>query len=87
MEINNIKGLLERFKKLKPTDTFVKEAFIETLNEVMNVEINKDEITVSGSNIFLNVHPTLKSEIFLKKRAILELLEKKLEKKLVKNII
>ena len=87
MEINNISKLLEKFKKLKPSDLFVKEAFIDVIKEVLSVEISKEEITVSGSNLFLNVHPTLKSEIFLKKKAILESLEEKLQKKQIKNII
>ena len=87
MEINNIKGFLEKFKKLKPTDTFVKEAFSDSIKEIMNIEIEKGEITVSGSNIFLNAHPTLKSEIYLNKREILESIENKLQKKTIKNII
>ena len=85
--MNNISGLLAKFKKLKPSDTYVKEAFIETMKEVMNVEVFKPEINVQGSNIFLNVHPALKTEIFLKKKEILESLDKKLQKKVVKNII
>ncbi len=87
MEMNNISGLLARFKKLKPSDLFIKEAFIESIKEVMNVEVSKDEITVSGSNIFLNAHPALKSEIHLNKKEILKSLENKLRKKQVENII
>jgi hypothetical protein len=87
MEINNIAKLLEKFKKLKPSDLYVKEAFIESMKEVMNVEISKAEINVNGSNIFLTVHPALKTEIFLRKKEILKSLEQKLNKSLIKNII
>jgi len=87
MEFNNISSLLERFKKLKPSDTYVKEAFIDSMKEIMNVEIVKSEINVNGSNIFINAHPALKSEIYLQKKAILSSLEEKLQKKQIKNII
>ena len=87
MDFNNISGLLERFKNLKPSDTYVKEAFIDVMKEVMNVEMHKEEIKVQGKNIYLSVHPALKTEIHLQKKSVLEALKNKLQKHEVENII
>ena len=87
MNFNNISNFLEKFKNLKPTDTYIQEAFIETVKEVMNVELSKSEITVKRHTIFLNVHSTLKTELYLRKKEILQTLEKKLKKETIANFV
>ena len=87
MNFNNISNFLEKFKTLKPTDTYIQEAFIESVKEVMNIELTKNEISVQRHTLFLNVHPTLKTELYLRKKDILRLLEKKLKKDTVTNFV
>ena len=60
---------------------------MECMKEIMGVELSKAEININGSNIFLTVHPALKTEIFLRKKEILKSLEQKLKKETIKNII
>jgi topoisomerase IA-like protein len=87
MNFNNISNFLEIFKNLKPTDTYIQEAFIETVKEVMNVELSKSEIKVQKYTLFLNVHPALKTELYLRKKEILETLGKKLKKETITNFV
>ncbi len=87
MDFNNISGFLEKFKNLKPSDTYIKDVFISCVKEIMNVDITKNEITVQRETIFLNVHPTLKTELYLHKKAILKLLQEKLKKYTINNIV
>ena len=87
MEFNNIGDLLARFKKLKPTDTFIKEECVEVLQDSLGVKIDIKDISVQKNTLFLNLHPAIKTEIFLKKEHILSALKKRLRRGLISKIV
>ena len=87
MEFNNIKKLLKRFKNLEPDDAYIKDAIIAVIEELFDEKIERNEMEVQKGTIYLRVHPALKSEIYIKKTRTLELINKKLEKNIVKNIV
>lgn len=87
--MKNISSFLEKFTNLTPPERFIKEIFIRAVLEVTNVNLKKEEIEISGKNIFLLLHPTKKSEIFLKKQKVLKKTNEELSsfKKTIKNIL
>ncbi len=75
----NINVFLERFQKFMPTDRRVRmtiQAFMENILEINDV-LDKDSVRCSGTNIFLNVNPYLKSELMNHSAEILNLLREK----------
>ena len=86
MSINNIDGFLERFKKLKPTDLHIKESLIWIIKDVYGTTLKNEEIKVSKDIIFLNIHPTFKTELFFKRNEILERLNKEIKPLVIKDI-
>ena len=85
--MNNIGDFLKRFRNIEPSDAYIKDAFIAVVKELFNEEIKREEMEVQKGTIYLRVHPALKSEVYIKKTRTIELINKRLEKKIVKNII
>ena len=72
---------------MEPSDAYIKDAFISVTEELFNEKIERNEIEVQKGTLYLRVHPALKSEIYIKKQRTLDLVNKKLEKNIVKNIV
>lgn len=87
MTLGRIGDFLDKFKNLEPSDKFIKDAFVAVIKELFDEEITENELEIQNQTIYLRVHPALKSEIYIKKARTLELLHKKLNKNLIKNII
>ena len=87
MGLNNIGDFLKRFKNLEPDDAYIKDAVISVVAELFNEKLERNEIDVQKGTIYLRAHPALKSEIHIKKVRTIELVNKKLEKQIVKNIV
>ena len=87
MAFDRITELLKRFRNIEPSDAHIKEAFIAVVAELFGETVDKKEIDVQQGTIYLRVHPALKSEIYIKKQRTLELLNKKLQKEAIKNIV
>jgi len=64
---------LGKFKNLTPPDDILRTKILEILASKFNVEVNKRDISIkNGIVFFIGRNSSLKSEIFLKKREILE---------------
>ena len=85
--MNNIGDYLKRFTKLEPSDRRVKRAVSEAVSEITGVIVGEDDLKVSGKTVFLNIHPTAKTEIFFKKKKILNQLEDTLGREMVNNLV
>lgn len=87
MQMNNIARFLQRFKKMEPVDAAAKRALIEAFKDILNVELDTNQVRVSKKTLFLNVHPTLRMEIYLHKDKLLTRLKSELGHNGIENII
>jgi phage-related protein len=76
-----IKDLLGRFKELLSNEDYKKEAVRDTLKNILNLDIEKEKITIKKNSILLDINPVYKNEVFIKKDIILTSIFEKLGKK------
>lgn len=76
-----IKDLLGRFKELLSNEDYKKEAVRDTLKNILNLDIEKEKITIEKNSILLDINPVYKNEVFIKKDIILNSIFEKLGKK------
>lgn len=79
----NISDYLNKFKKLSESRGFLRNTISEAIKEVCEIEIKPEDIDVKSGIARINAKPIVKSEIFLKKAKILELLKGKTESKII----
>ncbi len=72
---------------MEPSDAYIKDAFIFIIDEMFGEKFERSEINIQKGTIFLKVHPALKSEIHIKKAKVIDLVNQKIEKNIIKNII
>jgi hypothetical protein len=76
-----IKDLLGRFKELLSSEDYKKEAVRDTLKNILDLDIEKEKITIEKNSILLDINPVYKNEVFIKKDIILSSIFEKLGKK------
>jgi len=82
----DIPKYLEKFKVMTQSHRFLNNSVSEAIKEVCFIEIKPEKIKVKNFIARINEKPIIKTEIFLKKRKILTILDKKTEGK-VKDIL
>jgi hypothetical protein len=68
----NINSYLEKFKRLEPPGDTVKTAAVRIIFETIGVKVEKNEMNVKDSILFLSVSSSVKNEVYMNKKAILE---------------
>jgi phage-related protein len=66
-----IKDLLSRFENLLLNEDFKKGAIVSVLKDVLKIDIEKEKITIIKGDIYLDINPIYKNEIFIKKEKII----------------
>jgi hypothetical protein len=82
----NISSYLEKFKRLEPPGDSVKIVAQDVIFEVVGVKIEKNEMSVKDSVLFLSVPSAFKNEVYMSKRTILEKVNGLLKEKTLKDI-
>lgn len=82
----DIAKYLEKFKVLSQSKFFLRNSVAEVIKEVCDIEIEPTKIEVKDYIARIKEKPIIKTEIFLKKVKILEILDKKIEGK-IKEIL
>ena len=82
----DIKEYLKKFKKIYQTQEFLKNSVAEAIKEVCNIDIETKKIILKDHVARINDKTIIKTEIFLKKIKILDILDKKTNGK-VKEIL
>ncbi|MFA5651742.1 MAG: hypothetical protein WC933_00030 [Candidatus Paceibacterota bacterium] len=82
----DIAKYLEKFKVMSQSRGFLRNSVVEAIKEVCNIEIEPNKIEVKNYIARISERPIIKTEIFLKKVKILEILDKKTSGK-VKEIL
>lgn len=78
MSLNKITAYLNKFKKITPSDSFIKNNLINAIYIVLNIKIKKQEISVQNNIVILKTHPIIKKEIIMQKKIILDYLNKQI---------
>lgn len=82
----NISIYLNKFSNLELKDSVLKSTIIDSINEILGVNLDKKIIKVtSGGVICLKVDPVLRSEVFINKAKLIKQL--KVKNINVKNIL
>ena len=76
----------QRFENLPPSPKAIREVISSVVSGVINYEINEGDIKLDKETVYIKTRPLIKTEIEIKKQAILELLVLKLPKKSITNI-
>jgi hypothetical protein len=82
----DIAKYLEKFKTLSQSRDFLRNSVSEVVKEVCNIELNPSKIEVKDYVARINDKPIIKTQIFLKKAKILDILTIKTNSK-IKDIL
>lgn len=74
--MQQISFFLERFKKLGLDKNLSVSIFINVVGSVIKTKLPAESVSFKDGTFFVRAHPTLKSELFLKKEKILTELSK-----------
>ena len=77
----DIAKYLQKFTVMSHSRDFLRNSVAEAVKEVCKIDINPKNVVVKDGIARINERPIIKSEIFLKKTKILDVLNKKAEGK------
>ena len=75
----DIAKYLEKFKVMSNSKVFLKKTVAEAIKEVCGIEIEPQKIEIKNYLARINEKPIIKTQIFIKKTKLLEILNKKTE--------
>lgn len=81
-----IKDLLSKFNNLLLSEEVNVRVINKVLNEVIGIDIKREDIKIKNNIIYLNIKPIYKNEIFIKQEKIISLLEENIGKRSPKII-
>jgi hypothetical protein len=70
--MEKISFFLERFKALGLDSSLLKQVFIDTVKKNLNVTLAKEDVQIRDGVVSVKAHPALKSELRIKRQALLE---------------
>lgn len=84
--MQNIRDLLDRYFRLAAPDTAVRRALMESIKEIVNIDIPQRDIKIVGDVAYVEIDTTIKSALFMRQSAILKRVEERLGRKGVSAI-
>ncbi len=79
--MNNIGGILALFEKIIESEVGSKKIIQEVLFDIIGVKIDSSKIKVKEFSLYIEGHPALKNELFLKQ----DLLKTEINKRIGKS--
>ncbi len=76
--MEQISFFLEKFKNLGLSSVVAKSAFIEAVEKILKVKIPPEAVELKNDIFFVQAHPALKSELYLKRELVLKEMSKTL---------
>ena len=67
--------LIDRYlknKNITPPDETIRKAFVEIVKKRLKIILEFKDITIRNFVVYIKTSPTIKSEIFMNKRGVLE---------------
>lgn len=68
----NISIYLDKFKKVDSKNSSFRDCITSSINKVLGVKINKENITVRNGVVYLKTNSVIRNEIFIKKKIIMD---------------
>jgi len=68
----------EKFKKFVPPERFLRRAVVASIAELVGEAVAEESVKVRGSTVFISAHPTIKAEVFMRKKELLDRISEKL---------
>ncbi len=87
MSFDPVTSFFDRFKKITLPDETVRRTTTEVLKKTIGVSVNISQVSVVGESLRIKSNSFIKSEIFLHKEQILQILKEKLGDQAPKNIL
>ena len=84
--MQRIEFLLERYRHLTLPDDAVRSEFVHAVARVLGVVIEKGDVSLRNGTLYVKGSPALKSELFMKRRLLLDEMRGVLEKKAPEDI-
>ncbi len=81
-----IRDLLTRLSDILLSEEVKKESIRDIVSEIIGIQINSGDVKIKNNNVYLNIKPIYKNEIFLKKDKIFSKLKESLGKKTPQDI-
>lgn len=72
MEFSAISKFLEKFRILDRTQREERDTLVGAIKNVTGISVSPQQVTVRGKTIFIKETPVKKTELFMKKKEILE---------------
>lgn len=73
----NLSHYLKKFEQLLPYEVRARNAVIAALQEVFKVTLQRSQVSINGTQVFITASTALKSEIVLKQAKILVVITEK----------
>ncbi len=67
----NIASYLEKFKNFGQGEKLLKKVIIDSINEIVGVEIQPKDISLKNGEVIFKVSPAIKNAIYIKKDKVL----------------
>ena len=74
---------LEKFKNFSESHIFLRKIVAESIKETCLFDIEPNKIKIKESTVFIKDKPIIKTQIFIKKEKILNLIKQKTNKNII----
>lgn len=69
---------LKKFKAFTPPERFIRQAVVASVRELIGEVLKEESVRVRGATVFIAAHPTIKAELFMRKKELLGCISGKL---------
>lgn len=84
--MNPLSNFLERFKTFLVSSKNIKEAIQSVIHSVASIELKEGEIDIRDGVVVIQSHPATRNAIFMRKKKIIEELQRILGKQAPRDI-
>ncbi|MES2436433.1 MAG: hypothetical protein V4519_00300 [Patescibacteria group bacterium] len=74
--MNNLQHLLEKFAKLVQSPALVKKPILASIHNVSRIQLEEGDINLKESILYITASPSIRNELYMRKRSILKDLER-----------
>jgi hypothetical protein len=79
--MQKLEFLLDRYRHITVPDDTVRTEFVRVVKNILDVEIDKGDVSVRKGVLYVKACPALKSELFMRQNKIMDEMKVLLEKK------
>ncbi|MBI2045944.1 MAG: hypothetical protein HYT28_00785 [Parcubacteria group bacterium] len=69
---------LKKFKTFVPQEKIMRDELIRVVKEETGILLSKENISFHNNMVFINTSPTIKNELFMRKKHLLSEMKKKM---------